>query len=561
MPADHLVDRWDSAAEFRAGGRRAQAHTWGESVDIGGIVRRLSHGADPGADTARPWAAVVQRADGTVAATASMTVGAGLFFSRVEDASGSRLVIGPSLGAVVRARRRMAEMSADFLRARLGSGQLRPDQLPYRDVHRLPPGTTAHWRSIADDPVLHQWCGPRAWPPPEVDGPEVIETYLRVFDAAVDELVVEGEPLCATLSGGLDSSFLVASLLRHATPTRPVHAYVHSPLPEAGLRPRGTWDPDDFPVALAMARRYPEILQVHRVMNTDRRQVLDEAVVAAERHWYPGVNLGNHIWLRHMSERAAEIGASRLFIGGNGNAAYSHDHPYALSHYGRQRDWAALRSMANPYPSGRLPGVRTGWAHLARRAAGDRHRALSPLMAAQRLRGSANGPEQTASVPSRESYLRWLTGSYSRSSVLAFAGWDAALVDPFRSRPVVDLAASITPASWARGGSPRGLARLIAEGRVPDEIRLRTRRGGQTWDTWFVESAHRERYLMEVRLATEDPDLGSHLDRSELLREVRSWPWGQPMSAAPTGFGQLQNVLAVAAFARVTRRRVREAPR
>jgi asparagine synthase (glutamine-hydrolysing) len=561
MLSDLFFGGWDGAASLRDGVEAPRAYAWGEPTDVAEIAEYLRWGSDPVAATARPWAAVVHRSDDAVVATCSMTVAGGLFYTRVEGESGPRLVIGPSLGAVVRSVGRSAKLCPDFLQARLGEEELRPDQLPYLGVRRLPPGTSALWRSVAVDPVLHQWCGPDAWVGPEIDGLQVIDAYRRIFDAAVDELVVEGEPICATLSGGLDSSFLVASLLRHATPTRPVHAFVHSPLPEAGLRPRGNWDPDDHPVALAMARRYPELLQVHRVMNTDRQQLLDEAVIAAKRHWYPGVNLGNHLWLRTMSEQAAELGASRLFTGENGNAAYSSDHPYALSHYARRRDWAALRSMLSPYLSSGLPGVRTGWAQLARQCAVDTRAAVARSTLAQRLRRSSSDPMPAASVPSREAYLRWLTGSHSRSSVLAFDGWDAALVDPFRSKPVIELAALITPAVWARGGSPRGLARLIAEGRVPDEIRLRTRRGGQGWDAWFIESTHMERYLMEVLLAADDPDLEPHLDRSELLQEVQSWPWGQPMAAAPSGFRRVLNVLAVAAFARVTRRQLDEMPR
>ena len=52
-------------------------------------------------------------------------------------------------------------------------------------------------------PELSRWCGPASWPAPEVDGPAVIDTYRRTFDAVVDELVIPGEPIA--IVRGLDS--------------------------------------------------------------------------------------------------------------------------------------------------------------------------------------------------------------------------------------------------------------------------------------------------------------------------------------------------------------------
>lgn len=535
-----------------------RVYTWGEPTDIDRMVSRLRRGLDPGTATARPWAIVVQNVDATVSAAAAMTVGAGLFYTRTRTETGSLIIVGPSLGAVVRAVGQNVELSSDFMAAHLVIRNLRSDQTPYHGVHRLSPGTVAVWQHGAETPAFHQWSGPDTWAEPTIDGPELIEHYLRTFDAAVDELVSEGEPLCATLSGGLDSSFLVASLLRHASPDRPVHAFVHSPLPGAHVQTRKNWDPDDFPVAQAMARMYPDVLRLHRVMNAGGNLVLDEAELAAERHFYPGVNLANLIWLRQMSERAAELGASRLFIGENGNSAYSYDHPYALTHYVQQRNWSALRSIMRPYPAGHLPGIRSGRTQLARRALGE----LRAKTWRSQLVQSVTGTRAVAGVPgqvsSRESYLQWLQNSRARTAIMAFDGWEASFVDPFRSQSVVELAAEITPAAWARGGSPRGLARLLAAGRVPDEIRLRTRRGGQSVDSWFMESKQKSRYLAGIEQAAQDPLLGPLFPWATLQDEVQSWPWGQVTSAEPKSFMQVQKILAAGTFLQVTRRRLGE---
>lgn len=539
--------------------------TWGlDPEPARRVLAALGRGATPaGPGVDGPWAAFTVRGDGAVVAAVSYTLASGLFWT-VDDepGAGRRLLAGVHLGEVVRARRGRTHLDARTIDD-LTRGRPPAEATPYREVRRIRPGGVVIWERPGAGPrELPGTGGPDDWPAPSVEGPDVPGRYLATFDRVLDDLVVDGEPLCATLSGGLDSSFVVASLVRHATPDRPVHAFVHSPHPGARLQPNGNWDPDDFEPASEMAEAYPGLVRLVRVVNEDLRQPLDVALGVAERTWAPVTNVDNGVWLEDMRARAAALGASRLLIGENGNAAFSHGHGYAAAHYLRRGDVPALaRLVTAEHAAGR------SWPDaVARRIAGQlllpvrqrwaqgRSRPPHPLAAfGVRPPPDARRPPRV----DRAAYLTWLRAGSSRAAFLQPATGLASLVDPFAAGPVLDLAAAMTPLEWSRGGLHRGYARLLGAGRVPDAIRLRTRRGGQSWDAWYVVAGQRDRYLDEVAAVASTPVMADLVDVDVLRASVAAWPWGRPGAPMPAGVTPLNRLLATAAFVRLTDRRLR----
>ena len=134
------------------------------------------------------------------------------------------------------------------------------------------------------------------------------------------------------------------------------------------------------------------------------------------------------------------------------------------------------------------------------------------------------------------------------------------MADPFLSRGILDLAASITPREWARGPQPRGYARLLGAGRVPDEIRLRTRRGGQSWDHWYLIRDQRARYYDEVASLPNTPILGGWVDDVALRRILDSWPWGQVNGPSQISAIAMDRILSLATFVRLTTARLKALP-
>lgn len=557
---------WDSAVSL-TGEAAVGAFVWGvDAARAGSVVDQLARGLAPNAAPAGLWVVVLRRPDGSVVAASSPAYQPGVVWSLERGASGEVLHIGPFLGSVVQARTQPTTLSSSFAAAKFGRRTGDQVATPFAEVGRAPAGRTVTWWSVVDPPRVSSWCGPDAWPAPTLSGEEVTDDYRRTFDQAVDELLPEDGPLCATLSGGLDSSFVVASLMRHAHEGRQVEAFVHSPHPDAQLGPRGNWDPDDYPIALSMRSQYPSGLNIHRVINDERRQPLDQAEQSARRLWYPTPNTFNQLWLRLIDERVGALGGQSVFIGSNGNPAYSYDHPYAASYHAARGEWADVAQIARPYTAEEIPGLRVGPLNAARTAVANgrgawRTRRRPPghpwrkwVPAAEPLRWISRGT-------ARERYLRWLTPTDHRVLTNAAAGWTAPFADPFATQPMLDLAAAIKPSAWARAGTPRGFARLVGRGRVPDEIRLRIRRGAQSWDSWYIVHDQRDRYIAEAQLLCADPMLGPYVDGDALRATLDSWPWGQPHAETPVALNAVTEMLAFGVAWRTLGEMLAELPR
>ena len=496
-------------------------HFWSLSGDGESVSAALRQGDDPGVGPTGPWTAAVRRPDGTVAAAASTDSG-GLFWA-LSETPGAPPVFAPSVVEVIEARTARTHIDEDYLRGYLLL-DAPPTRTPYREIGRIPGGWTMIFPADGGAPVrAAQWCGPAVWSTPTRLGADVREEYLDTFDAAVDSLASGAGPLVATMSGGLDSTFVVGSLLRHASPDRPVEALCHSPHAGAGLEPRGNWDPDDFPVARAMVEAHPGLIRLHRVLPEDTDRPLDAALRGAETSWLPVFNPGNQIWLRRMSEMAGEMGSDRLFVGANGNASFSFDHTPRPLH----RRWGgAVRSRLRRGPDPYLKALGLRLPHKPR-------------------------------LDRAATFLSMLEPGGALSAVRQRGTWPAPMVDPFASRSVVDLAASIAPTEWNAHGMPRGFARAMGRGRVPDEIRLRTRRGGQAWDTWYLIRDDRDRYLAEIDLLANTAVLGGWVDDAAVRRRVGAWPWGEVAGPPMRDVIAIDRLLSLAAFIRLTGSRLR----
>ena len=507
------------------------------------------------------WAAAIQRSDGAVVATASTMLGSGLYWSIDHDTAGRPyLLIGVSPGDVVLRRKGSTTLNHRYIREYL-SGERSDRNTPYNEVHRIPAGVFAQWRSLDTPPEETEWSGPDVWAEPYLEGRDAREAYLHIFDATIARLIEGNAPLASMLSGGLDSSFVVAALARMTTPDRPVHAFVHAPHPDARLSAIGIWDPDDSEFAKKIEAAYPGRVVVRKIINTDLVQPQDAALRAARRSWLPTFNPGNQIWIDAIAEQAATIGAPMLFSGQKGNAAFSHEHSYAASYYlqrGRidqlaKMVFAIADSNISVYQSARkrvLGPLSRSW----------RAQKNNPNVEYKKLIGVPDSAKVTGSSQSqgRRYFLEWLSQSYSALMAADCpAGWIVPVADPFTASAVLALAASITPYQWLQGPYPRGYARLLGEGRVPDEIRLRTRRGGQAWDTWFVIRNQRERYLEELKLVHRSPALAGWVDTSELEQRASQWPWGEIHGPSQIEVIAIDRLLSLAAFARMTDERLK----
>jgi hypothetical protein len=297
------------------------------------------------------------------------------------------------------------------------------------------------------------------------------------------------------------------------------------------------------------------------IVQEGNRNPLGCAAELSERTWAPTVNPANMLWLDTMAERARSLGSSHLFMGSNGNAAFSFEHSYAARFHAGRGELGALLRLVRQGHAGGLPWPKA-----------IRYRMLSPLLAPlrSRLRRSppasygesiglgALGSGHPERPLERSDFLAWLRADSGLHLVLQPTGPGALPVDPFCDAQVLALAAAITPVEWCRGPYPRGYARLLGEGRVPDAIRLRTRRGGQSWDGWFLIRNQRERYLDEIDALASNSLLGPVVDLPFLKRKLEAWPWGRIQGPGVGEVNGIDRLLSLAGFVRRTEERLRD---
>lgn len=502
-----------------------------------------------------PWAAVVVRPDQSVVATCSTTFSGGLYWTIDDRPAGSRLTVGVLPGPVVKQRLGPTRLDEEYVRA---FAQFVPpgERTPYREVNRIPAGVTAIWHPAERSPRLTHWFADTVrHSVPTLRGSAALDRYLAVVDDAVANLAPHNGPLAATLSGGLDSTFVVASLAQLTSSDRVIDAFCHSPHPDAALPDAAGWETDDYPTAVQMTKAFPGRIRLHRVVNDDGVLALDAAADFAHRAWMPAANPGNQVWIDKLARHAHALGADRLFTGAQGNMVFSVTPSYAVRRYlGKGQLLGVGRSLAAWHQSGE------SWPRVFRRR-------LVPALRPAAMRSSKRGtPSQlptdvtgiplrsTAHTPDfdREMHLDLMIGGTGLASVLGPVPERPTWVDPFTDRRVVELAARIAPEEWLRGPGSRGFARRAGAGRVPESIRLRKQRGSQSADIWWPMRNQRDRYEAEVAALPHTPGLAGWVDPSAVGALVASWPWGQPEPPPLFEVVAADRLLSLAAFARAT---------
>lgn len=518
------------------------------------LVDRLASHDDPGsADPGKPWAAIVLRNNGELAFTCSPMWHSGLFYTRHEPSGAIAVATDP--GELLRLWPHARELDGDYL---LDFILLRPDaeRTPYSGIHRLTPGDTAvapvSGHAGLAPLSITTWSGPAVWPPAFRQGPGTTAGYLEVFDAAVERSLPTSGPIVLALSGGLDSTFLAASLIKYNASLisnggpRPVVGLVHRPVAGSTTVPGA----DEFPLAAQMAAHYPGQIDVESITNLGGVLGLDAAMAEAHRGWLPVTNPSNSVWLAQLRQRARSLGAVTVFVGATGNYSFSSSHAYAATANRGGHSRARLRLVTQ---SVQERGVRATLGLISARlqrgrsSGDDGTRAYASLIHVQ--------PEHVgyhARVSSRAAFHESLadrgTSFMGASNPAATGGLLG--TDPFEAASVLRFAAEITPREWRKAGPSRGYARLLAKGRVPESIRLNTVRGVQAADAWWVARHHRDRYLSEALAVADTPVLADAIDVDALHAMLSAWPWGYREGPGHLPLLAVDRLLHTAAFVR-----------
>lgn len=470
---------------------------------------------------------------------------AGLFYT--SPGNGRGVVVGETPYDVLRRSGRRWELDHAWLQDWL-SNRADPTATPYLGMRRLPPGKELHLGTDGHVQVV-DFNGPNVWPEPDLTGDEAIHTWVETFDSAIAELARDRECLTSELSGGLDSSYLVASLAlqarRTGVPAR-IEALTHVPTPHARLpTPARGWIGTDEAAAKAVAHLYGDVVRWQPVAGHVGRTPLQVAREVSNRAWWPPYAPANIVWLDDLRNRAAASGSADIWVGMHGNASFSNVHRYHVS-------------PEAPRPRRSLPAVavsrgRTGNRQVRQLMRNRRVLPVSTLLVEE--------PPAPPEVHSREYYLRWLAGHTAvHQAIMNPAAFAVPSVDPFRHHAVVEIAARITPQAWRHLASTRGLARQAGVGRVPSHVRHRSTRGSQGADVWFWMHREAQAYREQVELLADTPAIADLVDIPAARSLVGALRWGSTAPPPTATLNRLNRVLAFAAFIRDTHARLRDFP-
>jgi asparagine synthase (glutamine-hydrolysing) len=398
--------------------------------------------------------------------------------------------------------------------------------------------------------------------PPTRSGAPALREYRNAFVEALSTSLAGRSSIAAYLSGGLDSTYVVATAARLLRGSRQVHAFTHVPHPDAVSTLRPNFDADEGGLVDLLGQRLSGEVVLHRVFNESRRAALDASHDYAVRSWMPVLAAGNQVWIDEIQNRASDLGSEVLLNGEHGNWAFSHEPGYAFRYHWARRD---LRSLVRLVPR--------EYAHGATPAQAIRQRFLKPTVGALIGRPPPRIEERILGLPDqrltrfrplvvREDVLSYLSVSMgSGYGTRCPDGQVVAGSDPFLAPTVLKAYASIAPAELGLGPWPRGFARRMGEGLVPDEIRLRSRRGAQSADAWFTARLLRDRYEDEVRQLEDTPILGEFIDARAVRATIASWPWGDLRGPDLLDQQLVDCILSVGDFVRTSQSRLAAAGR
>lgn len=466
----------------------------------------------------------VRGADGALVVSCPTTRSAGLFYAKAPGRSGQVVAATDPGGVIAAVSERRWRLNEDWLTDWV-LGRPDPTGTPYQGMCRLLPGQSLVMPA-SGPPQVRTWVGPDVWPEPDLAGADAERAYLEVFQRAVGVLADGVTVLTSEVSGGLDSTFMVAMLARQASSGLPVQAFIWIPA-SAAVLPVSKMVASDEPEARLLAAMYPGNIDLHTVVTTAERTPLEMARRVSERSWWPCLGPGNMAWVDEIRRLAADLGSPFVWTGSHGNASFSFHHGYS----GR-----SLRSRAS------------------RRWRNSGRRRLATV-------GFVTEPQRTTGPMDRQDYLWWLAGHRNPHAGLDNpAAFAVPSVDPFRAQEVLEVAARIKPQAWQRPGMTRGLARALGAGIVPDAVRLRTARGAQGNDVWqWIYQQHRV-YEDQVDLLADTRLLAGLVDVAKVRATVARWPWGSPVPPPLLEVAVVNRLLAFARFIRDTQARLASLP-
>jgi asparagine synthase (glutamine-hydrolysing) len=378
----------------------------------------------------------------------------------------------------------------------MAAGRPAPDRTMYEGIRVLSGGELL----IHQDEMVRveRWWRPDS-SPREVHAQvrDYVEEARALFDSAVASRLRARGGVVATLSGGLDSTLVAVTAARQmAVSGKVLEAF--TAISQPGLpvdEPPGV-DNEDAPWAAAVADFQPNLRQ--RLVSPVGLTPLDVLPLVHSLSHTPVMNPVDLVWRWQMSARAAHNRSRVILCGDHGNRSISYVGDLSDANFIRLRriagaaqlTWDRVKCIGTQPHAGRF------------RASGET--LAADLGAANEALARQLREELDAQQPQsgRELFTRAMTSPQSPARADFMAQFGLEWLDPTGDRKLLERLLSFPLHVFRVGNRPRGLARELGRGLIPDSVRLRRARSVQFPDqtAWFaLRSGDYHNLLQSIR--------------------------------------------------------------
>jgi len=412
----------------------------------------------------------------------------------------------------------------------------------FQGIRRIGPGV--HVAYERDRERSRRTRDPGEAPPVRLGSDEEYVEGLRdVFTVAVRAALRTAAPPAAHLSGGLDSTTVVATalpLLRERGET--LHAFTSVPLERWRPHPEARRVGDESPNVRAFLARYPDLR--HTFVRAEDRGLTSYLGPLVEAYEAPPRNAMNLHWIHEIDRLAREAGSRVVLTGAAGNLTLSWSgETWAVSLLRQRRLRALARglwrepdqrvrgasSLVNDVGLRLAPPRATGaYARLRGRPAHGwaEHSAIAPAFAAEAdvdARARAAGFDPTYSpIASKRDFLRaTLHGAGAERADLqqAFrAVHGVETRDPTFDLRVLEWCMGVPDEQFRRPGTKRWMIKRLMADHLPPEVLDDSVRGRQAADARLRIGDELDHIRAELDDAARDPELARLVDIGRLRR-------------------------------------------
>lgn len=430
----------------------------------------------------------------------------------------------------------------------LASNWREPDRTLYRGIARTPSRTIVTADAAG---IRHRiyWSPDFDAPPPYRRDEDYIERARELFDQAVAAASADCDDIAISLSGGLDSSAIAATVARLGRAKR-ITCYTMVPPADFTVDPGPDRYLNEADKVRALARMYPA-LNVQFLSPEGPHPVDDDDNKYFTTTSLPALGLTQG-WTAVVRDVVRAAGQPVLLVGTRGDLGLSWHGQYSLLHLLRDGNWARLARELPPVA--RANGDGLAWTFLANvimpaapapvrrlfhRLRGRdpdsvaRYSVLNPAFIAEAklsqawqsqgfdpwYRASGWSPARHRAewlfdhaLASRDN-LYWIDGSH---------GYDVR--DPHSDRRLLEFALSVPEPMYRRDGVPRSFARAVFADRLPPEIVTELRRGGGG-GPWFRRlNMRRHDMAADIERLEASATARKILDLPRLKTLLDEWP-------------------------------------